>query len=247
MRNNANDLTQDGKPNTGYPHMNPDTYRRMVLLFQKSGVPIGTHAVGDRAMDWVVDTYTLAEQRFPRRGLRHAIIHANLPTAHALDAMAELQSKYDAGYPEMQAEFLWWIGTIYAENYGPDRDRRLIPLNTLQRRGILWSGGSDYSVTPVAARYGLWASVARQTSAGVAPFGSAEAVDSPTALRSYTAWGARQMFLEDRIGTLEAGKRADIAIWDRNIYSIPTAQIKDMKCLMTLVDGEVVYESASGD
>jgi predicted amidohydrolase YtcJ len=245
MRNKASDLTQDGKPNTGYPHMDPNTYRKMVLLFQKSGVPVGTHAVGDRAMDWVVDTYALAEKQYPHPGLRHAIIHANLPTSHALDTMAELQSKYDAGYPEIQAEFLWWIGTIYAENYGPERDQRMIPLKTLQQRGILWSGGSDYSVTPLAARYGLWASVARQTSAGAEPFGLAESVDSHTALRSYTAWSARQMFLEDKIGTLEAGKRADIAVWDRNIYTTPTNQIKNIKCLMTLLDGEVVYQSAN--
>jgi hypothetical protein len=239
------DLTQAGKPNTGYPHMNPDTYRKMVLLFQKAGVPVGTHAVGDRAMDWVVDSYALAEKKFPHPGLRHAIIHANLPTPHALDTMAALQANFDAGYPEMQAEFLWWIGTIYADNYGPERDARLIPLKTLQQRGILWSGGSDYSVTPVPARYGLWASVARQTSAGRTPFGLAESVDSHTALRSYTAWGARQMFLEDEIGTLEAGKRADIAIWDRNIYTMSTADIKDMKCLMTLLEGEVVYQASS--
>jgi len=243
MRGGTTDLNQDGKPNSGYPHMNPDTYRAMVLLFQKAGVPVGTHAVGDRAMDWVVDSYALAEQRFPHSGLRHAIIHANLPTAHALDTMTVLQSRYDAGYPEMQAEFLWWIGTLYAENYGPARDRRLIPLKTLQQRRLLWSGGSDYSVTPVPARYGLWASVARQTAAGREPFGLAESVDRRTALRSYTAWSARQMFLEDEIGTLESGKRADIAIWDRNLYTIPTAQIKDMKCLMTLLDGEVVYRS----
>ena len=237
------DLTRDGKPNTGYPHIDPNTYRQMVLLLQKSAVPMGTHAVGDRAMDWVVDSYELAEQQFPHVGLRHSIIHANLPSAHALDTMAALQTKYDAAYPEMQAEFLWWIGTIYAANYGPQRDQRLIPLRTLQRRGLLWSGGSDYFVTPLAARYGLWASVSRQTSAGREPFGSTESVSRQTALRSFTAWGARQMFLEDKIGSLEAGKRADIAIWDRNIYTIPTPQIKDMKCLMTLLDGEVVYQS----
>jgi predicted amidohydrolase YtcJ len=236
------DLTQGGKPNTGYPHMDPDTYRKMMLLFQKSGVPVGTHAVGDRAIDWVVDTYALAAKRYPHPGLRHAIIHANLPTPHALDRMAALQFHDDAGYPEMQAEFLWWIGAIYADNYGPERNARLIPLKTLQQRGILWSGGSDYSVTPVPARYGLWASVARETSDGHTPFGVAESVDRKTALRSYTAWGARQMFLEDEIGTLEAGKRADIAIWDRNIYTLPTADIKEMKCLMTLLDGEVVYQ-----
>jgi predicted amidohydrolase YtcJ len=51
------------------------------------------------------------------------------------------------------------------------------------------------------------------------------------------------MFLEDKIGTLETGKRADIAVWDRNIYTTPTSQIKNMKCLMTLLDGEVVYRT----
>jgi predicted amidohydrolase YtcJ len=243
MRDGKTALTQDGRPNVGYAHMNPQTYRDMVLLFQQAGVAVGTHAVGDRAMDWVVDSYAIAERKFPHPGLRHSIIHANLPTTHALDALAMLQSTYDAGYPETQAEFLWWIGNNYAANYGPQRDQRLIPLRTLQRRGILWSGGSDYSVTPLAARYGLWASVARQTSAGDEPFGTAESVDRQTALRSYTAWAARQMFMEDKIGTLEAGKHADIAIWDRNIYTIPTAQIKNMRCLMTLVAGEVVYRS----
>jgi len=71
----------------------------------------------------------------------------------------------------------------------------------------------------------------------------AEAVDIHTALRSYTAWGSRQMFLETKIGSLEVGKRADIAIWDRDLYSVPTEQIKDIKCLMTLIDGEVVYSA----
>jgi predicted amidohydrolase YtcJ len=230
--------------NRGYPQTDPAAYREMVRLLHQNGVPVGTHAVGDRAMDWVVDTYALVEQEQPHPGLRHSIIHANLPTPHALDVMADLQKKYDAGYPEMQPEFLWWIGDIYAASYGPVRGQRLEPLKTLQSRGIMWSGGSDYFVTPVPARYGLWASLARQTAKGtfgLHPFGMAEAVDIHTALRSYTAWGARQMFLENKIGTLEAGKHADIAIWDGDMYTMPTEQIKDLKCLMTLLDGEVVY------
>jgi predicted amidohydrolase YtcJ len=230
--------------NKGYPQTDPAEYLKMVRLFHNAGVPVGTHAVGDRAMDTVVDAYADVEQENPRPGLRHSIIHANLPTDHALKMMAELQKKYDAGYPELQAEFLWWIGDIYAASYGPGRGKRLDPLKTLQQRGILWSGGSDYSVTPIAARYGLWASIARQTAKGTygfQPFGVTEAIDAKTALRSYTAWSSRQMFMEDKIGTLEPGKRADIAIWDRDIYTIPTAEIKDMKCLMTLLDGEVVY------
>jgi predicted amidohydrolase YtcJ len=242
------DLTSAGAGNRGYPQIDPAVYQDMVRLFHQNGVPVGTHAVGDRAMDWVVDTYALVEKENPRPGMRHSIIHANLPTAHALDVVANLQKKYDAGYPEMQAEFLWWIGDIYAGNYGPKRDADLVPLKTLEKRGILWSGGSDYSVTPLPARYGLWASVARQTAKGTygpTPFGMAEAVDIYTALRSYTAWSARQMFLENKIGTLEVGKRADIAIWDRDLYAVPSDQIRNLRCLMTLLDGEVVY-SADG-
>jgi predicted amidohydrolase YtcJ len=240
------DVTSSGTGNKGYPQTDPAIYQDMVRLFHQNKIPVGTHAVGDRAMDWVVDTYALVEEAQPHSGLRHSIIHANLPTPHAIDVMATLQKKYDAGYPEMQPEFLWWLGDIYAASYGPKRGQHLEPLKTLQSRGILWSGGSDYFVTPVTARYGLWASLARQTAKGrygLQPFGTAEAVDIHTALRSYTAWGSRQMFLEDKIGTLEVGKRADIAVWDRDLYSASTEQIKDLKCLMTLLDGEVVYAS----
>lgn len=247
LRNGTDpDLTRSGTGNRGYPQTDPATYHEMVRLFHQNGIPVGTHAVGDRAMDWVVDTYALVEQEQPHPGLRHSIIHANLPTPHALDVMASLQKKYDAGYPEMQPEFLWWIGDIYAANYGFKRGQHLEPLRTLQSRGILWSGGSDYFVTPVPARYGLWATLTRQTANGIygpRPFGESEAVDIHTALRSYTAWGSRQMFLEHKIGTLEVGKRADIAVWDRDLYSVSDEQIKDLRCLMTLLDGEVVYTS----
>jgi len=241
------DVTRAGMGNRGYPQVDPAVYQDMVRLFHQNGVPVGTHAVGDRAMDWVVDTYALVEREHPKPGLRHSIIHANLPTPHALDVMASLQKNYDAGYPEMQPGFLWWIGDIYAGNYGLKRGQSLEPFKTLHARGILWSGGSDYFVTPVAARYGLWAAAARQTAKGIYglnPFGMAEALDIHTALRSYTAWGSRQMFLDKKIGSLEVGKQADIAVWDRNLYTVPTDQIKDLKCLMTLFAGEVVYTSS---
>jgi len=249
LRNGTtSDLTSAGVGNRGYPQIDPAVYQEMVRLFHQNGVPVGTHAVGDRAMDWVVDTYALVEKENPKPGVRHSIIHANLPTAHALDVVADLQKKFDAGYPEMQAEFLWWIGDIYAGNYGPKRNANLVPLKTMESRGIVWSGGSDFAVTPIPARYGIWATMARQTAKGTYganPFGMKEAVDIHTALRSYTAWSARQMFLESKIGTLEVGKRADIAVWDRDLYAVPTEQIQDMKCVMTLIDGEVVY-SAEG-
>jgi hypothetical protein len=232
--------------NFGYPSTDPEVYRQMVRLFHQAGVHVGTHAVGDRAIDWVVDTYAQVLHETPTFGLRHSIIHANIPSDHAIETMAALEKRYDAGYPEAQAPFMWWIGDTYAGNFGPERSLRLVPLNTFARNGIRWGGGSDYSVTPLAARYGLWASVARETAKGTYgshPFGTAESVDIRTALRSYTVWGARQLFLEDRIGSLEIGKEADIAIWDRDMYALPAQELRNLKCTMTLLHGEPVFDS----
>jgi predicted amidohydrolase YtcJ len=232
--------------NFGYPSTDPEVYRQMVRLFHQAGVHVGTHAIGDRAIDWVVDTYAEVLGETPTMGLRHSIIHANIPSDHAIKTMAMLEKRYDAAYPEAQAPFMWWIGDTYAGNFGPERSLRLVPLNTFSKNGILWGGGSDYSVTPIAARYGLWASVERETlkgTYGTHPFGTAESVDIRTALRSYTAWGARQLFLEDRIGSLEIGKEADIAVWDRDMYTVPSRELRNLKCTMTLLHGQVVFDS----
>jgi predicted amidohydrolase YtcJ len=234
--------------NDGYPLIDPEVYRRMVRLFHQAGVSVGTHAIGDHAIDWVVDSYAEVLKEKPAPGLRHSIIHANIPTDHAIAAMASLQKEYDAGYPESQPGFTWWIGDTYAGNFGPERSLRLNPFHTYLSRGIIWAAGSDYSVTPLPARFGLWASVERETAKGVygkQPFGTAESVDVQTALRSYTAWAARQLFLEDKVGSIEPGKEADIAIWDRDMYTIPAAELRNLKCEMTLYHGEVVYRAAN--
>jgi predicted amidohydrolase YtcJ len=69
----------------------------------------------------------------------------------------------------------------------------------------------------------------------------AESIDIHNALKSYTIWAARQMFLENRAGSLEVGKDADIAVWDRNMYTVAPAALKDLRCEMTLLAGRVVY------
>lgn len=240
--------TEVDPDNFGYPTVDPEVYRQQIRLFHDAGVHVGTHAVGDRAIDWAVDTYAEVLKETPTRGLRHSIIHGNIPTDHAIEVMADLQKNYDAGYLELQAPFIWWIGDNYAGTYGPDRVGRLVPLRTLQARGVHWAGGSDYDVTPLPARYGLWASVARETLLGTYgphPFGVTEATDVHTALRSYTGWAARQLFLEDKIGSLEVGKDADIAVWTQDPYSMPSAELKELHCELTLFRGKVVYRAAA--
>jgi predicted amidohydrolase YtcJ len=230
--------------NRGYPSIDPDAYRRIVFDLHNAGIHVSTHAIGDRAIDWVLDTYDLALKAKPTKGLRHGIIHDNTPTDHAIDVTARLQRDFDAAYPESQAEFMWWIGDNYAGNLGPARVLRLKPFQTYVRKGIKWAGGSDYPVTPFPARYGLWSSVARRTlhgTFGATPFGENEAVDARTALRSYTAWAAHQLFLDDRVGTIEVAKDADLAVWDRDPYTVPTDQLKEMRCDLTIFKGRIVH------
>lgn len=232
--------------NYGYPVIDPDTFRQIVRLFNDAGLHMSTHAIGDRAIDWVLDSYAQALEKKPTRGLRHGIIHCNIPTDRAIDIIAEMQKKLDSGYPEAQSTFTWWIGDTYAGNFGPERSLRLMPFKTYLNRGIIWSGGSDFNVTPFAARYGIWASIARKplkAAYGANPFGSKESIDVHSALRSYTMWAARQMFLENKVGSLQPGKYADIAIWDGNFYTVKTDEIKDLKCRMTLFGGKVVYQA----
>jgi predicted amidohydrolase YtcJ len=244
------DLTGTDTGNKGYPANSesyPGIYKQQVNLLTENGIHAGTHAVGDKGIDWVVDTYAEALKAHPVKGLRHSIIHANVPTDHAIEVMANLQKTYDAAYPEAQAPFLWWIGDTYAGNFGAKRNPRLEPFKSYLTHGVIWAGGSDYSVTPYPARYGLWASVVRETMAGAygkTPFGMAESVDIHAALKSYTIWAAHQTFLDQQVGSLEVGKDADIAVWDKNMYAIPSAQLKDLACEMTIVAGKVVYRRA---
>ena len=236
--------------NKGYPALDPTLYRNIVRFYNDAGIHIGTHAIGDRAIDWVVDSYSEALAAKPTRGLRHAIIHANTPTDHAIDVMARLQKDYDAGYPETQAPFTWWIGDNYAGNLGAGRALRLNPYATYLEKGIRWGGGSDYSVTPLPARFGLWSSVERRTlngTYGPQPFGTKEGVTAAVALRSYTTWAAHQLFLDDEAGSLEAGKSADLAIWDDNPLTVASARLRDLHCLMTVFRGQVVYQDARAD
>jgi len=123
----------------------------------------------------------------------------------------------------------------------------LNPFKTYLRKGIHWGGGSDYFVTPYPARYGLWASVERQTLKGVYgehPFAVSEAVDVHAALRSYTSGRPDNFFLKNQGWDNRKRQEADIAVWNRDWYAVPAFELKDMKCEMTIFDGGNRLQSA---
>ncbi len=237
--------TEQDESNRGYPAIDPDLLRELIVYYHDSGLHLGVHAIGDRAIDWVVASYALALMSNPRKDLRHSIIHANIPSELALNTMAALQRNFQAAYPEPQATFTWWIGDTYAGNFGIQRSQRLNPFRTFREKHIQWGGGSDFDVTPFAARYGIWASMMRQPALGIHgadAFGHDEAVDVRTALRSFTVWAAHQMFLDDVTGSIEVGKYADLAVWDTDLYSAQPEAIKNMQCQMTLLEGDIVWQ-----
>jgi hypothetical protein len=192
-----------------------------------------------------VDSYVTALAANPARGRCHGIIHASLPTDRAIDLIASMQRTHQAGYAEPSPAFTWWIGDTYAGNFGPERSRRLNPFRTFQWKGIRWAGSSDLNVTPFPARYGIWSAVVRQPLLGIHggdPFGREVAIDVRPVLRAFTIDAADQLFLERRIGSLEPGKYADLVVWNRDPYTIPPADLEELRALMTIFHGAVVFD-----
>ena len=243
------DLDEVDRGNTGLPVVDPEILKQQVRMYHDAGIHLGVHAIGDRAIDFIVDTYAEVLEDNPVKGMRHSIIHCNIPTDHAIDTMARLQRDFDAGFPESQPGFLWWIGDAYAGNFGPERNQRMMPFGTYIKKGVRWGASSDFNVTPYAPRYGIWASVARSALLGTygeQPYGTDESISVQDALKSYTRWNARQVFMEDDIGTIEVGKLADLVVWDRNPYTIPTEELQEMQAELTLLGGEIVFDKAAG-
>ena len=124
----------------------------------------------------------------------------------------------------------------------------MLPLRTFLERGIKWGGSSDFDVSPYEPAYALWAASERVTMSGTHgenPWGKEESIGVMDTLRSYTTWSARQVFLEDKIGSVEVGKYADIVVWDRDPLTIPTAELKELKALLTLMNGKIVHGDLS--
>ena len=234
--------------NTGLTYLEPEVLMQQIRLFHNAGIHMGIHSIGDRAIDFTMDAYDTVLKEDPISGLRHSIIHSNLPTEHALDLMVKLQTEFDTGYPEIQPAFLWWIGDAYAGNFGPERSKRVLPMKTFLERGIRWGGSSDYDVSPYAPGYALWAAADRETmnaTYGNNHWGKDESIGVMDSIRAYTRWSARQVFLEDKIGSIEAGKYADIVVWDRDPLAVPTGELKELKAVLTLMNGNAVHGDLS--
>jgi len=124
---------------------------------------------------------------------------------------------------------------------GPERAKRISPLESARRRGIRYALHSDCPVTPVMPLEGMWAAVNRITSSG-AELGPEQRIDVDNALRGYTANAAYLSFEEQQKGTLETGKFGDVVVLDSDPMTIAPAQLNRVNVEMTIIGGQVVFE-----
>ena len=126
---------------------------------------------------------------------------------------------------------------------GPERSKWLYPFRSLQQAGARLAGGSDWSVSSVNPLDAIEVAVTRRNvgEPDDAPSWLPEQrLDLETAIAAYTNGGAYVTF-EDDSGSLEAGKRADLIVLDRNVFELPARRIHEARVLWTLADGRDVF------
>jgi predicted amidohydrolase YtcJ len=239
----ATEKTERG--NRGYPVISEENLSKIIEAANANGFQIAVHAIGDKATDAVLDAYQKALERKPRKNHRHSIIHALLPTPDAVNRIRNMGIVI-----ETQAPFLYFLADGYARSLPPHMLKRVIPLRTFLESGITVGNGSDAPYCPDPPRYGLWAACTRRSLSGLEGeryLGKSECIGIEDALRTYTVLAAKCLMLDDKIGSLEKGKLADLVVWDRDMLSIPADDVKDLRALMTIIDGKIVFERENAE
>ncbi|BBE21889.1 amidohydrolase [Arthrobacter sp. MN05-02] len=220
---------------TGAFQLSLEELTRRIVAAHCSGWAVAAHAIGDSAVDVALDAFAAAQRELPRPDVRDRIEHAGMVRPDQLERFVELGIT-----PVPQPHFLYEVGDTMAAAVGPDREPWVYRHRSFLARGVRVPGSSDRPVATGAPLLGMQSMVQRQTSAG-AVLGPDERVDAETALRAYTvdaAWAAGE---EDRRGTLEAGKLADLVFLSDHPAQVAPETIGAITVLATLLGGECVF------
>ena len=151
---------------------------------------------------------------------------------------------------DIQPAWLYLDTRTLVAQFGYDRLRYFQPLHSLFEAGVTAGGGSDHmqkigslrSINPYNPFLGMWITITRRAKGYEGQLHPEEALSREQAIRFYTINNARLLFLEDRIGSLEAGKQADFVVIDRDLLTCPEDQIRQARALATYLDGKRVFE-----
>ena len=240
-------LDADGKPtkSVGELYFDPKLFAGLVTKLDAKGLTVHVHAIGDRAVRTTLDAFAAAREANGDKDNRHQISHlqlvdpADFPRFKALGVIADFQlawAKRDQATEEALEPYL-----------GPDRYRHLYPAGSLHAAGAMIVGGSDWDVTSYNPFCAFQTAVTRRGGKGQKPLNIDERIPLTTAVDAYTINAAFAMKQDATTGSLEVGKRADLVVLDRDIFSVDPDTIADTKVLATYLDGRLVYTAPAND
>ena len=220
--------TERGKANYSASQM-----AELCLAAKKAGWPILIHCQGDAAIDDALDAIERAYGPNPATGLNR-VEHATMARQDQLDRMKRLGAE-----PSFLPDLLYLYGAAYRDQIlGPERTEFMEPMAACVKAGIPFSLHTDAPVSPAGPLRLAQIAVARRCVIDKSVIGADQAISIYEALKAITIHAARQIGLEDSIGTLERGKEADLTILESDPYKVSPDAISDIKVSETWVAGE---------
>ncbi len=209
----------------------------LVLDAHKKGYQLACHAIGDAAIGQLITAYEKALAAHPDPDRRHRIEHCGFSTPEQHERMKK------AGiYPCPQQVFIYDFGDAYISVLGEERALSSYPLKTWKDLGFKPATGSDLPVCHPNPYPNIYSMLTRETGEGTV-MDTRECVTIEEALQVYTEFGAFSQKLENVKGKLVTGQVADIAVFSRNMLTAkPEEILNDTHCVLTMRDGEVVFE-----
>lgn len=234
----------------GVLNRDPDDLRERVKRYHDLGLQLHFHTMGDRAARVALDAiaYARADSNEKNKTLRHTLSHLGLIDPADYARFAELNTA--ASFTMVWAFTSDWTHDLEIPALGLERVKRLYPIRSIRDAGGIVLGGSDWNYGDLDPLLSIETGITRDNPYG--PTGDpdfeifdAETVDLRTMIDAYTINGAWQLQAEAVSGSIEAGKRADLVIYDRNLFDIDPYEISEAKVEMTIFDGRVVYRRTS--
>jgi len=224
----------------GFPIYDLKQFKDWIKSADLAGLHVTIHAIGDRANDWILDSFEDIAKNNPANPQRRwRIEHAQHLTPSAIKRMNQLSV-----IPSMQPYHAIDDGRWAEKRIGAERIKLTYAFNSLAKANAKITFGSDSPVAPMNVMQGIYAAVTRRTLDGANPEGwiPTEKISIEQALTAYTINNAYAGFQENKLGQLKAGYLADFVVLEQDIFEIPEQQIKDVKVSMTVIDGKIVYQ-----
>ncbi len=228
----------DDPGNTGLPQHSSKELYRLVANADSGGWQIGIHAIGDAANRLVLDVYQRIQQENPRPDRRWRIEHAQMVLPEDVQRFARL-GVIASMQPSHCISDLKWV-----EKRIGDRARFTYSWRSMLENGVSLAFGTDWPVEPLNPMIGIYAAVTRQDTLGNPPDGwyPEQRLTMGEALYAYTYGAAFAARAEGWQGRLLPGYVADLVILDRDLFTIPPAEILRTRPLITVLGGKVVYQ-----